>query len=469
MHRSSGIGSGAIHTALVIVRKMRCRFRQITFFAGSLSVSLCLCGGFRTMQEAHAAETRVLTLDQALEIADSRNRDVLKAREFYNSVEGKYVEERSAALPQLSINGQVSRLQDDSQSALAGGLFPSTQNFRAIELGISQPLFTWGKVGAAIRAAREGYRVADERLRISRQETRRNVMTAFYDALLAKEQFAIARQNLEQKERHMEEAKRRHAAGVATDYDVLAASVSVENARPDLIRTGNLMRATRDRLRYLLALEEDVEVNGNLETTVADTGTYEEILGTARRRRPELEELRRRRDIASELVTIANAEDKPRLDAKGGIGWRQLETGPFDADGKAWSAGIFLSFPLFDGLKTRGRVAQAQSDRRALEIDEAKLADSISLEIRDAIHAVRESGEIVKALGGTVSQAERLLKMAEQGFELGVKIRLEVEDAEFNLLQARGNLARARRDYLVAQANLDRAAGILGEGSASKE
>jgi len=40
-------------------------------------------------------------------------------------------------------------------------------------------------------------------------------------------------------------------------------------------------------------------------------------------------------------------------------------------------------------------------------------------------------------LSGTVNQAERPLAMAEKGFELGMKIRLEVEDAELNLLQAK--------------------------------
>jgi HAE1 family hydrophobic/amphiphilic exporter-1 len=132
-------------------------------------------------------------------------------------------------------------------------------------------------------------------------------------------------------------------------------------------------------------------------------------------------------------------------------------------DGQVWSLGLNLSFPIFDGLKTRGKVAQAESERRSLRLDEAKLLDAVSLEIRDAVNAVREAEEIVRALSGTVVQAERLLSMAEKGFELGVKIRLEVDDAELNLLQSRGNLARARRDYLAARVNLERVMGVLGE------
>ena len=83
--------------------------------------------------------------------------------------------------------------------------------------------------------------------------------------------------------------------------------------------------------------------------------------------------------------------------------------------------------------------------------------------MRDADNAVREAAEIVQALSGTVRQAERLVQMAEKGYEFGVKIRLEVDDAQLNLVQARSNLARAQRDYRVAQVNLLWAMGVAGE------
>ncbi|HJX73459.1 MAG TPA: TolC family protein, partial [Candidatus Deferrimicrobiaceae bacterium] len=160
---------------------------------------------------------------------------------------------------------------------------------------------------------------------------------------------------------------------------------------------------------------------------------------------------------------IANAYDKPRLDLQAKYGWRELDVGESEADGNVWTAGLVLTYPIFDGLRTRGKVAQAKSDERTLRIDEAKLLDSIALEVRGAVDAVRESGEIVKALSGTVAQAERLVTMAEKGFEFGVKTRLDVDDAQLNLTQAKGNLARARRDYLVAQVTLQYVMGALGE------
>jgi len=96
------------------------------------------------------------------------------------------------------------------------------------------------------------------------------------------------------------------------------------------------------------------------------------------------------------------------------------------------------------------------------------LLDSIRLEVRDAVNAVQEAGEIIKAISGTVARAERLLTMAEKGYEYGVKTKLEVDDAQLNLVQAKGNLARAQRDYLVARVTYEWATGTLGERNAKQ-
>jgi outer membrane protein TolC len=410
---------------------------------------------------ATAQEMKVLTLPQALEIAAEKNHDIQKAREYFRWVRGKYVEERAAALPQLTATGSAVTTRDRTW------VLPDRQKSFSGEVGVTQTLFTWGKVDAAIQAAKEGIKTAEEQLRFYRQAAYRDVSIAFYDILLSRELHAIALQNLGQKERHLEEAKRKYSAGVATDYEILAAEVAVENARPEVIRSENRIRDALDRLRFLLALEDGrIDVIGSLEAgDVPAVQIYDVIYKTALEQRPEVRDLRYRISIAGELVTIANADDKPRLEFRGGYGWKGYEAGDTDTDGPAWSAGMFLTFPFFDGMRTRGRVAQAESDLSSIKIDEEKLSDSIALQAREALNSVQESREIVDALSGTVKQAEKLLSLSEKGYELGVKIRLEVEDAELNLQQAKGNLIRAWRDYLAARVNLLWVMGVLGESA----
>lgn len=144
---------------------------------------------------------------------------------------------------------------------------------------------------------------------------------------------------------------------------------------------------------------------------------------------------------------------------KGGGGWHRLESGDMKSSGAQWNVGVYLTFPFFDGMRTEGRVIQAKSELATKEIEKRKLEESVRLEVETAQNELQEAGEIYQALSGTVRQAEKLLNMAEKGFEYGVKIRLEVEDAQTNLIKARINRAKAATDYLVAKANLDWATG----------
>ncbi len=433
------------------------------------SAYLCvLCGALIWCLSATSAlaAPQVLTLEDCLKIAAEKNLDILKAKEYAAYVQGRYVEERAAALPQLGLQAGFGYSKDDSTKALYGSA--QMQNSRTVDLTLSQPLYTWGKINAALRAAEVGLKTADQQLRLFRQAAFRDVSIAFYDVLLAKELFRLAQENLAQKERHHTEAKRKFETGVATDYDLLAAEVGVQNARPELISTINSIRISRERLRFLLGPDQpELEIIGRLDTQPEQTPGYEASLQIALDKRPELADQKLRIGINQELVTIADADDKPRLDLKGSAGWHQLELsdpGPTRrSDGPAWNAGIYLTFPFFDGLRSRGRTQQARSDLRTSQLQEQQLRDNITLELRTALYRLTEATETITALSGTVKQAQRLLQMAEKGFEYGVKTRLEVDDAQTNLLRAQGNLARANRDYLAARVNLQWAMGTAGE------
>jgi outer membrane protein TolC len=428
-----------------------------------LRFMLALCLVLFVTVTGYGADLKMLTLDEALKITLEKNRDIQKAEEYKNKVLGIYVEQRAAALPQITATAVGARSWD---SALASLNRYDRLESRNLELILTQPIFTWGQVEAAIRAAKFGLASADDLLRLYRQAALRDVSAAFYDALLAKEFSRIAQQSLDQKTKHLDETRRKFAVGIATEYDVLAAEVAVENAKPEAIRTENQIRTSRERVRFLLGISEDeVDVTGQLSIQIEAVEQYEEALKRAHEKRPELAELRNRLGLYKELVTVAGAGNKPRLDLKATAGYQDLFLGHRDAeyDGKTWSVGLAITFPFFDGFRTKGKVAQAQSDVSSLKIDEAKMLDSISLQIRDTVNGVKEAGDIARGLFGTVSQAERLLEMAEKGYEYGVKTRLDVEDAELNLSRARGNLARAYRDYRVAKVTLAWAMGLLGE------
>ena len=451
----------------------------------SLVASIDQATGQAASQAGEPGAVKVLTLDEALAIAASHNRDIQKAIEYQKWVQGKYLEERANALPQVSASGSFVRNFDNRQKDLfnlftsgsssggsSGGsssgtgadlaeIFSGRQDALTGQVKVSQVIFTWGQVGAAIRAARLGFGLADQQLRQFRQAVTRDVTTAYCNVLVARELATIAAEDLAQKQRHLDETTKRQSAGTATDYDVLAAQVAVENARPTVIRGENAVRVARMQLAFLLAETGEIDVTGALGVPIDAVPTYEAVLARALANRPELAEQDNTRGVYKELVTIAKAASKPRVDFSAAWGMGRIGLPSVSSSGYLWNAGVYASVPLFDGWRTKGQVAQAQTDLARADLDDKKLREGISVAVRAAVDAVRESSEIVKAVSGTVAQAERLLFLAEKGFELGVKTRLEVQDAELNLSSARVNLAQAQRDYRVARVNLEWVSGTL--------
>lgn len=408
-----------------------------------------------------AGGVRRLTLDEALQIAATQSYGVQQAEKQQQELYGRYIEERSAALPQLNATAGLSFSQDDSQRVF--GPAPQ-QEYRYAEAGLSQPLFTWGKLGRAIHAAKVGMKTGEEAVRSARQKSREEVTIRFYDLLLAAELQRLAQQNLAQKERHLAEAEKRYALGVATDYDVLAARVSLENARPELIRSERERRAAQGNLRLALGLDSEVEAVGTLAAMPTEPSPYAEALAAALRQRPELIDLQLRSEVQKDLVEIYAAGDKPRLDLAAVAGWRNLDLdrpafGPMTAEGATWRAGIEFSWPFFDGGRSRGQAMQARSELARLQVESQQLLDSIAVDVQQARDSMIEAAGIVQALSGTVGQAQRLLEMVEKGYEYGVKTRLDVEDAQLNLLQAEVGLARAQRDWQSARARFIRSIG----------
>lgn len=440
--------------------------------AAAVLVVAALAGTFAAPAIARPeAPVRVVTLEEALGTALEKNKDVQKAAEYQRWLQAKYVEARAAAFPHFTLSAGLLRQYDDTQKEFLRdvpeefrGIFSFRQDVTTWQLGMTQALFTWGQVGAAIRGAKVGLAMGEDGLRRYRQAVRRDVTAAWVDVLLAKEMAAIAARNVELKQQHLDEARRRHEAGVATDYDVLAAEVALANARPAAISAANAVRTARQNLGFLLG-EEGVEIDatGPIPAPEGDAPAYEAVLASALAHRPELVELGHRRDAQKELVKIYGAGDRPRLDVQASYGGRDLDTGTATTGGKTWSAGVYLTYRLFDGLATRGQVAAARSELATYELEHEKLRQAIAVEARLATDAAAEAAEIVAALSGTVAEAEKLLFMAEKGYELGVKTHLDVEDAQLNLMSARGRLARARRDLAVARVNVEWVAGTLGE------
>lgn len=407
------------------------------------------------------SDTMIVSYDDALLIALEKNRDIHTAKEYIKWVEGKYVEERSAALPSVTISAYSARSKNLSTMSMSTST-DIMEDYSAT-VSISQSLFTWGKATAAIRSADMGMRLADENLRLARHAAVQLTTHAYLDAMLAKASLGIVEEDLNRKKARAEEARLRRDAGVATDYDVLGAEVSVSDAQSEVIKGRNNVRKSLDWLAYVLGVQGPIDVQGELATDIKPMPTLDEAYAASLVLRPEIREVQLNKKIARELITIAKADGRPQLSAQGSYGRERIDFDESSSYVNNWSFGLYLTYSVFDGLKTSGKVAQAQSDLRSIEIEESGLTDSVRMEIVNALGAISESEALIQASEVSVEQAERFLALSKRGYDLGVKVRLDIEDAELKLMQAYLSRANAWRDYRAAHIDLLLATGSIDQ------
>ena len=103
----------------------------------------------------------------------------------------------------------------------------------------SQTLYSGGKVGAALRIAKDYQEGVNLDVREQLADIELSVRTAYYKAVLSVELETIARVAMEQASAFYAQTKLRKDAGTASELDLLRADVELENLRPQLVQVSS--------------------------------------------------------------------------------------------------------------------------------------------------------------------------------------------------------------------------------------
>jgi outer membrane protein len=421
------------------------------------------------------ADSEALTVEQAVQLALERNPQVLSARTRADVVNGQIKEVKSRAFPAIGLNVTGDRWWNHAffdMSEFADFGFPTEfqdslapTGFNTLNFGVSltQPLYTAGKVGTALKLAqieRDGVGVDVSR---SEQDIKIQVVRAFYTLLLADRQLEIARETLQQKERHLEDARTRFQGGVATEVDVLRSQVSVANARPDLIRAENGIRYARSVLNTLLARPANAQTRaiGDLQFQKPVVPPLDDVVKAAFADRPELQRLRINEREAELQRKLANAESRLSLDLTSQYAFSARSPSNIVMPNSTnWSIGVRVNLPLFDGGRRAGLVEQAIANERIVKLGRTDAEDQVHLQAQTAVDELRRAELTVEAARASVTEAERVLKMMEENYKFGAATTLDVEDSQTALSLARVNLFQSLFDHTVARAQLRYVMGL---------
>jgi outer membrane protein len=410
-----------------------------------------------------------LSLADAVNLALQRNPNILRAQKDLEVAQGIVIQTRAIAIPKLNSVGDFSAAQPNDIDTLSvpGITFGSDQNWSS-QLKLVQSLYEGGRILSAFRVAR----LTKERSMLDYQTAIANtvidVQVAYYDVLLAVQQITVQEASVELLTRELADTTRRYDAGTVPRFNVLRAEVELANARPKLIRARNSYRIAKNNLVNQLGFSvpretlEDIPLKlaGKLEAEPYKIELYRAI-ALALERRTELGSLRKTQALRGEDIINAKSTYKPSIQAFGGYDVHNSALSQDLSNEKhGWIAGVQLTWSLFDGRRTEGKVMEATAlhERAGVELDDA--GRRIELEVRTAYSNFIEAEEVLKSQEKVVEEGEEALRLARARNEAGTGTQLDVLSAQTALTEARTTQIQALHDYAVARARLERAIGM---------
>ena len=413
--------------------------------------------------------TQPLSLLNCMNLALSQNATILKAKSDLQANYGIVIQTRAVALPQLQATGQYKGSQRSAIEVIPPP-FPAlpNQNWNA-GIQLVQSIYEGGKMLAAVRAAR----LIKEQSLLDYQtvvdDTLLNTRLAYYDVLLAAQQIVVHEASVDLLTRELEDQEHRYNAGTVPHFNVLRAQVEVANERPALIQARNNYRIAKNNLANLLGYNlprdiwEDIPLN---LTDKLDDRPYQvdlpQAIEQALGNRTELAALRKAEALQRENVISAKSGYKPSFQIFAGYSWYNAQfTPPIEIthDLYGWNAGAQLSWDIFDGMLTRGKVVQARALQDKSRTDVEDKGRQIELEVRTAYSQFIEAREVPDSQKTVQAEAEEALREAQARADAGTGTQLDVLDAQTSLTQARTTEVQALHDYAAARARLERAIG----------
>ena len=430
-----------------------------------VAAALFSLAGARCAGEGKSEAPLSLSVRDSVRIAVQNHPLVEIAREEQHVARGRVTEARSPAYPNLSVSGTYTWLERVPSATFEGSSFSlGEQGQYLTSVHLSQRLFEGGRTAAGIQAAKYYQTLAEQKLLATAQAIAFSAEKAYYDVLLNEEFYAVSRDALELAEGHQSDVRKRFEQGVVSDYDLLRATIEVSNMRAKMIQARNALNLAKTTFLKALALPLTTEFvltdKLGYEPAAAKMG---ESLAVALLQRPEVKQADLQVAMQKESIRATAADLYPNVSAVGT--WEGGNASRFAFGGTGWDqgwyAGVMVSFPLFEGMRTKGRLVQERAKLRQFEFQKQDLLQTVELEVEQAILSLEDATEFVESQKENVRQAEEGLRLANVRYANDMATELDVLDARLALTQARNNYAQAVYNHMLARLSLKKAMGAI--------
>lgn len=410
------------------------------------------------------------SLLELVEQARSYDAPWQSAKAQYDASVSRGEQARAGLLPTVGAQASVStarteyRVKNPTPLAQSFDLSAPSQQAAIVA---SQPLYRPAN-RITFEQGKRGVEIAQAQLDAADQDLLIRVSQAYFDVLAAQDTLHVVQSQKKAISEQLASAKSNFELGNATITDSREAE-----ARHDLASAQEIT-ATNDLQVKKLALDQIVGRAGisplplsqPVSLPAVQPADMTQWVDSAEAQQPVVRQALIALDVARLETKKAETGHLPTVDLQASYGMQRNPNGmvqqPFvHSRATSASVGVALNVPLFAGFAVQNRVKETLSleDKARADLDNARR--SYAQATRAAYLGVQSGMGQVKALEAAVASSQSALDANLLGYQVGVRVNIDILNAQSQLYQTQRDLAKARYEVLMGELRLKQAAGVL--------
>lgn len=415
-----------------------------------------------------AAPLQAADLMQIYRQAQDNDPTFAAARSVLDAGREKAPQGRAGLLPSLNLSGNTAWNKNEISVHDGATLAKPNFNSNAYQLTLTQPLFRWqnwvGYKQSEIQVAQ-----AEANFALARQDLILRVAQAYFDVNYATENLKAVGANKAAIAQQLASAKKNFEVGSATITDTHEAQARYDLALAQEIAAESDLEVKQHALEAIIGKEAGLlaSIRKDAPLTPPQPNDMRQWVAAAEKDSLNVQIQQANADIAAREVDKQRAGHYPTLDLVANQGHsKSFSTingtpGAYDTDYA--NIGVQLNIPLFQGGLTASRQREAAANRGAAESSLEASRRGAALAARQYYLGVANGLAQVQALKAALLSSQSALESNKLGYEVGVRINIDVLNAENQVYVTRRDLAKATLDTLMAQLRLKAAVGALGD------
>lgn len=339
-----------------------------------------------------------------------------------------------------------------------------SKNMYLMNVGLTQPIFTGGKIRQTYKIAKYGENAANANERLKTSDILYKTDEAYWRVISVQEKVKIAQDYKNMLDTLLVDLQNIYDEGIITNNDLLKAKVKLNEVNLKLLKANNGLVLSKMALCQIIGLPLNTEI------TLSDslTGLYqinpdEKYTDIALNSRPEIEIMQNSVNIAKSGVNLMKSRYMPNIGLTANYFFSNPNpyTGFSEDFGHDWNVGIVCNIPIFHWGDKRHTLTAAKHEEKASELKLEETQELISLQVKQAVFKCNESVTKVQMTRLSLEQAKENLDDTKNKFKEGILKTTDVLDAQALWQNAYSEYIDAVTENKLNQTNLLKVTGQL--------